>query len=142
MAVHRAGGDFGDVEYLSRFGSDDVCRALGKSHPVIGKIPAGAANRDGRDHDWAGWIPGDEPGGVSPRKRKVAFPDRSRTGPALHLPKSDYLVVVAVGVQVGVDVTEEVGTVAGDVVDGCDFAFLQSLVWVERDAELLGVAGG
>ena len=56
--------------------------------------------------------------------------------------QTDDLVVVTVGVEVGVDVAEEVGAVAGDVVDGCDFAFLQSFIRVERHAELLRVAGG
>ena len=54
----------------------------------------------------------------------------------------DYLVVVAVGVQVGVDVAEEISAVTSEVVNRGDFALLQALVWVERDAELLGMAGG
>jgi len=44
--------------------------------------------------------------------------------------QSDDLVVVAVGVKASVELAQQVGSVASEVGDGGDFAFLKSFVWI------------
>ncbi len=69
-AVRGAGNDLGGDEHHGRFDCDRDGGTAGRTHSLVGHLPAPAENRDRSDHDRAGDLSGDQREQVAPRRRR------------------------------------------------------------------------
>jgi LysE type translocator len=60
LSIRCAGNGFCDSEYFRRPDCDFIGGPAGKKDSFVNRIPAQTANADGRDHDWARDVSGDE----------------------------------------------------------------------------------